>query len=168
MTMPFPIFGANVKRIALKTLWGSLPLLFVGVPSLKAQITPCGLTTIADTMPLLYPPIARQAHVTGQVILLANFNLDGTVASTKTINGSKMLEVPAIGYVMHWRADPYTGPRECPIVVEFRMIGASVACDSHADTSGNKSAVWRFDLQHASISADTPCLNTMYTTKSVK
>lgn len=150
-----PIFGAAPSRLRWAfgkradglIRWSLLFLLTVAIPSLNAQTAPCGITSITDTTPLLYPPIARQAHITGQVILLATFNMDGTVASTRVIVGNKMLEGSATEYLEHWRANVYTGPRECPIVINFRSF-ETPPCENSAAPD----RTIRNDAQHVEIS----------------
>ncbi len=112
----------------------------------RSQEAPCGVSTVNETTPLLYPPVARQAHVTGRVILLASYNLDGSVASTKKVSGPAMLEAAATTYVKGWQANPYTGPRECPIVIDFEILNTK-PCES----SRGPDKTERSDLQHVVI-----------------
>jgi hypothetical protein len=148
-----PIHRALVSRdewaFAKRT---ALLLLTLAIPALKAQTAPCGLTSIKETAELVYPPIARVAHVNGLLIFLVTFNQDGTVANTRTISGNKMLEGAAMSYVQGWKANAYTGPRECPVVIGFRIItDQTVENSSEAHTR-------RADLQHVEISTGVVCL----------
>jgi hypothetical protein len=94
----------------------------------------------------LYPPIARQAHITGMVILLATFDLDGTVTSTTILRGPEMLKGAAAEYVRHWKANSYTGPRQCPLVIAFGFF-ETPPCTSSSDTR-----IKRVDVQHTTVS----------------
>jgi hypothetical protein len=82
-----------------------------------AQEAPCGLTSINATAPLLYPPIAKAAHVEGMVIFLVAFKLTGEVEDAKVLSGPNLLQIPASIYVKGLRANEYGGPRTCPMVV---------------------------------------------------
>jgi hypothetical protein len=96
------------------------------VPSARAQSAPCGLTSMAETKTLAYPPIMKVAHVQGVVVLLATFDRDGNVTQIKPIYGPGMfkgafvmLRDAATEFVRGWHANPYTGPRECPVAINF-------------------------------------------------
>jgi hypothetical protein len=158
-----PIHRAVVSRdewaFAKRT---ALLLLALAIPALKAQTAPCGITSIKETTDLIYPPIARAAHINGLVIVLATFNQDGTVSATKTIQANKVLrgilETAAISYVKGWQANPYTGPRECPVVIDFRFVGMSAECGTPEDHSQSPSIPLQHpDLQHAVIASNSPC-----------
>ena len=84
-----------------------------------AQEAPCGLTSIKETTPLLYPPIARAAHVGGTVIFLVAFKRSGEVDDVEVLSGPKLLQTPASLYVKDLRANEYGGPRTCPVVVNY-------------------------------------------------
>jgi hypothetical protein len=94
-------------------------LLLLPSSTCLAQEAPCGLTSIKETTPLLYPPIAKAAHVGGLVIFLVAFNLDGEVEGVQLLSGPKILQIPATNYVKGLRANEYGGTRTCPIVVRY-------------------------------------------------
>ncbi len=54
-----------------------------------------------------YPPLARQAHVQGLVVLDVNISKEGAVESLKTVSGHPMLIPAAIDAVKQWRYKPY-------------------------------------------------------------
>jgi TonB family protein len=67
----------------------------------------CGQTTAVSTaslpavavvklFPPFYPPLARQAHITGQVRLSLHLASDGTVNSVELIDGHPMLKQAAL------------------------------------------------------------------------
>ena len=86
-----------------------------------AQTARCGLTSVEASKDLIYPPIARAAHVSGTVILLAEFELDGHVGKMSVVSGPEMLKMPAQEYVSGWKANEYGGSRTCPIVISFQL-----------------------------------------------
>ncbi len=61
---------------------------------------------VAKTVPA-YPPLARQAHVQGMVVLDADISKDGTIESLRVISGHPMLVPAAIDAVKQWRYKPY-------------------------------------------------------------
>jgi hypothetical protein len=108
-----------------------------------AQQAPCGLTSIKETAPLLYPLIARAAHVGGTMIFLVSFKQSGEVENVEVLSGPKLLQTPASLYVNGLRADEYGGPRTCPMVVRY------VIQQDDADLR----PVERTDFQHVVIYA---------------
>jgi hypothetical protein len=127
-----------------------------------AQSASCGLTSVKELRPLLYPPIAKAAHVTATVVLLATFDLTGNVTSVKPVSGPLMLQGAAIEYVKHWQANSSTGPRECPVAVTFRMVGVEAECGSKDDRSNiSLDSFQRLDLQHVVITRGVNCYVTM-------
>ena len=138
-------------------------LLVAGASLLHAQSAPCGLTSMTETSHPVYPPIARAAHVSGTVILLARFGQDGTATGATVVSGPPMLKGAAVDFVKGWRANAYTGPRECPIAVTFSLAGApSAECGTPEDESQHPSAPpLRVDAQHFVITSHSPCFTVM-------
>jgi hypothetical protein len=120
------------------------------LPSAHAQTASCGLASIQEATQLTYPPIAKAAHVEGLVILLATFVEDGTVSKIRIIQSPPLLNQlmghVAEEFVKSWKANSYTGPRECPIVINFMLGG---------ETDHPKTSVIRSDIQHIRITAET-------------
>lgn len=54
----------------------------------------------------VYPPQARTARITGAVMLDATIATDGTVRSTKVVNGPLLLTESAVAAVRRWRFSP--------------------------------------------------------------
>jgi TonB family protein len=121
-------------------------LLSVSGPCI-AQQEPCGLCKMTETTAPFYPPIAKAARVEGTVILLVTFATSGEVEKIETVKAPKILESPARTYVQGWRANQYTGPRTCPIVISYRLF-----------PEGDKTPLTaiRSDLQHVRISSPPP------------
>ncbi|HTV09316.1 MAG TPA: energy transducer TonB [Candidatus Aquilonibacter sp.] len=137
-------------------------MLFASAAVLHAQTFPCGLTSMTETSQLIYPPIARAAHVDGTVVLLARFDTRGVPVHIKVVSGPPMLQAAALDFVKSWRANEYTGPRECPIAVAFNFAGApSGECGTPEDKSGSPTPPpQRVDLQHYVIASRNLCFNT--------
>jgi len=123
-----------------------------------AQTAPCGLTSIQETTSLVYPPIARVAHVNGTVVLMAKFKASGEVEEVRILRGAPMLQNAAKSFVQGWRANVYTGPRECPVAITFRVEGIPKGCDDIHYESKPPFAV-RDDIQHVTIVSPAPCLS---------
>jgi hypothetical protein len=108
-----------------------------------AQEAPCGLTSMNETTPLWYPPIAKAAHVGGMVIFLVAFKRSGEVDDVEVLSGPKLLQTPASLYVKGLRANEYGSPRTCPIVVNYVIQQDEAALRP----------VERKDIQHVTIYA---------------
>jgi hypothetical protein len=108
---------------------------------------PCGLNTMRESAVATYLPLARAAHVQGVVVMIAEFGTDGAVTKIRVLNGPEMLQSGAVDFVKSWRANTYTGPRTCPVVVTYTL-------GSSSQTSGK-----RIDPQHYTVvGAEPPCL----------
>ena len=56
----------------------------------------------------LYPPLARQARVQGQVVLHAVISRSGAIENLQVLTGHPMLVQSAIDAVKQWRYRPYS------------------------------------------------------------
>ncbi len=56
----------------------------------------------------VYPPIARAAHVTGDVLLSFQIQTDGHVSRIRVLSGPAMLQQAAIDAVKNWTFAPFT------------------------------------------------------------
>lgn len=156
---PFAFFakGWGIARSATALL------LLAGASALSAQSAPCGITSVTETSQLIYPPIARAAHVSGTVLLLAQFDNNGVPARVRVVSGAPMLQGAAINFAKGWRANEYTGPRECPFAVTFSFVGApSAECGTPQDESQQTAQpLRRVDLQHYVLASHNPCFVVM-------
>lgn len=116
---------------------------------LTAQST-CDISSITETSQLVYPPIGRAAHIAGTVILLTRFDTNGVPVQVNVLNGPPMLQGAALDFVKGFRANEYSGPRECPIIVTFSMIQSDKPVCSYEEAGAPRFN--RVDFQHASIS----------------
>jgi protein TonB len=54
-----------------------------------------------------YPPLARQARISGTVVLQASIGKDGNIQNLRTVSGHPMLAPAAIEAVKQWKYRPY-------------------------------------------------------------
>ena len=127
-----------------------IALLFLALSTAAfAQPNTCGgLTSVTDGAKPVYPPLARYARVNGMVILLVSFKTTGEADAVQIVSGPPMLRQSATDYVKSWRANEYTGPRSCAVVITFNLDRGDGAPDS----------VIRGDLQHVDVNSYAPCL----------
>ena len=76
----------------------------------------------------VYPPIARQAHISGSVVLQAIISKQGTIEGLRVVSGHPMLVNNAVEAVRQWRYKPYilNGEPvevETTVTVNFNMGG---------------------------------------------
>ena len=126
-----------------------LGLMFVGYSGVtQAQEPACGLRSVRETVAPVYPPIARAAHVSGVVVVLASFDLAGNVTEAHVVSGPEMLKAAAVTFVLGWQANAYGGSRSCPVVVEYAM-DVGPACEDRAEPS----SAGRVDPLHYRVTA---------------
>jgi len=53
-----------------------------------------------------YPPLAKQARVSGSVVLQVNVDEDGNVVDIRVLSGHPLLEEAAVGAVRQWKYSP--------------------------------------------------------------
>jgi hypothetical protein len=149
--------------------WGFSPwgMLFVcaasvlGVaPPVQAQTATCGLTSIAYKNELVYPPIAKVAHIEGTVILMVRFEPDGNVEHITKLSGQLMLQNAAASFLKDAQANEYSGPRECPLVVTFHLVGPTDReCSASDEQKPAPATPEIIDPQHISISRQDSCIS---------
>ena len=62
---------------------------------------------LVSSPPPVYPPVAKNAHIQGEVTLHAIISKDGTVKTVEPISGLKIFHESAINAVQQWRYTPY-------------------------------------------------------------
>ena len=67
-----------------------------------------------------YPPLARQARISGKVVLQAMISKDGNIENLQLISGHPMLAPAAIEAVKQWKYKPYLLNGE-PVEVETQV-----------------------------------------------
>jgi TonB family protein len=75
----------------------------------------------------VYPLLARQAHIQGEVVLDADISKEGSVDALRVISGHPLLTSAAVKAVKEWRYKPYT------------LNGAPVAVNTHITVKFNLS-----------------------------
>ncbi|MGA8939075.1 MAG: energy transducer TonB [Acidobacteriaceae bacterium] len=140
--------------------------LAIAIQTAKAQPPPCGLSSMTETTRLIYPPIAKAAHLTGTVILLVRFGINGSVENVRKLSGNPLLQKSAADFVRHWQANKYSGPRECPIVVNFELTEGTCGSLPPEPTQ----PFTRIDMQHVTAHAKAMmlCDEPLYTTRRKK
>jgi hypothetical protein len=81
-------------RPVLTTLF-AIPVILHGQVTNPPAATDPG-PVIAELSPPYYPPIARAAHVSGEVVVALAFQIDGSVASATVVRGPMMLRQVAL------------------------------------------------------------------------
>jgi hypothetical protein len=76
---------------------------------------------MSESVAPVYPAIAKAAHVEGPVVLLVSFKTTGEADTITVVAGPELLRQNAVTFVHGWRANPFTGPRTCPISVDFPL-----------------------------------------------
>jgi hypothetical protein len=99
-------------------------------PPCLAEVRWCSITRKASTDNLLYPPIARAAHVTGVVVSRMTFATSGRVVKLETISGPVMLANAVREQLSAWTITtdaPGDDLCESLIVVEFSLGDSEIA-----------------------------------------
>jgi Gram-negative bacterial TonB protein C-terminal len=145
------------------TLCAATLLYIAGISSAQAQTGSCGLTAVIETSKATYSPIGRAAHVEGTIVLLVRFRENGEPLHVTYVSGPALLQGAAIDFVQHWQVNPYTGPRECPVAMQYRLTGpVGRECDA-SDTTDKPYPVQseRLDPQHYRLTAENGCVTVM-------
>ena len=82
----------------------------------------------------VYPPIARQARVQGDVILKAVIGKSGDVLNLQFISGPPMLAQAAIRAVKQWKYEPYL-LNGTPVEVETQVTVSFRLTQAHGETN---------------------------------
>lgn len=162
--MPKSHAFSNFRRQIAAT--GILLAFAAGFNLARAQTPPCAIGSLTPTAELTYPPIALQAHVSGTFVIFAKFSIVGDVTDTSVagnFTNSMLLSDSARAFVRGLRADTYTGPRECPIVITFRIVGIAAECGTKEDKSQQPPIPMEHpDMQHFVVTSRAGCITVMY------
>lgn len=114
--------------------------------SCSAQARWCSITGKAKSDIILYPPIARAAHMSGTVVSRVTYSPTGKVIGLETIFGNPLIASSANGQMKSWtiRTDA-TGAELCQslIVINF-IIGETESVEQIANTPPT---ITRIDVQ---------------------
>jgi hypothetical protein len=107
-------------------------------------ILTCQIATAADTRwctitgkgpadTVAYPPLAKAAHLTGEVLTRLTFNPDGEVVKTSTIRGENLLADLTNQQLLRWRVKTdATGSEPCQniILVTYELVDDKVSTET--------------------------------------
>lgn len=96
-----------------------------------------------ETVPLIYPSTAKAAHLTGTVVIRANFRKDGTVSQAEVEQGHALLRDSALEFVQGLRANEFRSARTCFVNFEFKFD------DGLPTTSAAKEQMFEVDRSHS-------------------
>jgi TonB family protein len=90
---------------------------------------------LTKLFPLKYPPLARQARISGDVKLSIHVRPDGTVASAEALSGHPMLKSAAVEDAMksEFECKGCTGETEYLLIYTFRFIEDLTVYDKFQD-----------------------------------
>ena len=71
----------------------------------------------------IYPPIAKAAHVQGDVLFRGSFDHNGKLSDLQFVSGPTLLRQSSENAIKTWEAKPFSGPRSCFLVVHYRIEG---------------------------------------------
>jgi periplasmic protein TonB len=71
-----------------------------------------------------YPPMAKQMHVSGAVVVEAQVTEDGEVAKVQPVSGNALLSSAAVSAVKKWKFKPFTAegkPAKAVVRLSFKF-----------------------------------------------
>jgi protein TonB len=71
-----------------------------------------------------YPPLAKQTHTEGDVMLEIAVDKTGNVTDAKVLSGPAALRIAAIGAVKRWKYQPVEGQTDSvkmTVTIQFRL-----------------------------------------------
>jgi TonB family protein len=128
--------GSDNAKVELPQLLAPLVVAPAAMPSLTTQVRKT-LAVLAENVTsgfLLskvqpsYPPLAKQARISGAVVLKAVIGKDGSITDLRALSGHPMLIQAATDAVRQWRYKPYVLEGEpvevdTQITVNFTLVG---------------------------------------------
>ncbi len=76
---------------------------------------------VVHKVPPSYPPLAKQMHITGTVVVTATVDPSGKVIKAESTSGNKLLSASAIDAVKQWKFAPAESTDTFPVSVSFAM-----------------------------------------------
>lgn len=98
----------------------------------------------------IYPPLARQTHIMGDVEITVNVTNDGSVDSATVVDGPLLLTQAALESAKHSQFDCRNcaeGLRSFQLVYSFHLVPASCAAESEMPNTGANSKSYPQVLQ---------------------
>ncbi len=111
----------------MKTL-GILILLTLLVPNCKAEARWCDIVGHGDNDKLIYPPIARAAHVSGTVLLRVTYTQQGQPTDVAYVSGPRLLARYAGEQLKTWHlTTTASGAGLCQslAILDFRFVSGN-------------------------------------------
>jgi hypothetical protein len=109
-----------------------LAALCIPAVAMKSSAQTVCVSSLKVVGQLVYPPIAKAAHVSGKVVMLLSFAHDGAVAKVKVLYGPEMLRASSVSFAKSFQADASTGSRECPYSVNYALGYEGKGCEVQA------------------------------------
>ena len=108
--------GSGIARSATALLLAS-----TAITAAHALNASCGITQPPAQDRQFFPPIAKAAHVSGEIVLLARFDQQGGAQVSKVLSGPEMLKESATAYIEASMGEKSEEARECEIVISFNL-----------------------------------------------
>src|SRR6266481_1097362 len=162
--------GCNISAMKIH-LQISLVLLFCGVlfcqeesPSEPIQVDINQLQVLQRQIPI-YPAIARQAHIQGEIVLRFAVGTDGNVGSVHVLSGNGMLANAALEAIRQWKFKPYEIEGHIVSVTSIMNIRFTMADPTPPDPSElafgkfvqSRSNCFNFFQHREYLQAEKPC-----------
>jgi TonB family protein len=109
------------------------------------------MSLVSDEGKPTYPEIARNARITGIVVLELSIDTSGAVVDARALNDSLLLMDTAVEHAKRWRVRT-PAPRKAIVVYEF-------ALDNHDCGSNEHSVFWMVTADYMRLSACGPLVN---------
>lgn len=126
--------GGNISRLFVTIIL--LSGLIVRLPGQEANSgTAQGNISVAKLFPPVYPTLAKQTHISGDVRLMLVVGVDGSVESATDVSGNLLLKQAALDSAQHSQFacdNCERGPRTFEMTYSFEL-GPTVYC---AESSG--------------------------------
>jgi TonB family protein len=113
------LFG--LRRVPFATIARSLSILVLAIVAIAAAPLHAQARAAVHKVPPNYPPIARQMHITGTVVVTATVDATGKVLKAESTSGNKLLAASAIDAVKQWKFAPGDATETFPVSVNFAM-----------------------------------------------
>jgi TonB family protein len=107
------VFYATIAR--LLSIWVLAIVAFAAAPLCAQARAPI------HKVPPNYPPIAKQMHITGTVVVIVTVDATGKVIKAESTSGNKLLATSAIDAVKQWKFAPGDANDTFPVSVDFGM-----------------------------------------------
>ncbi len=118
----------------MKIVWFVLALDLIGVGAILAQVARAPV--LAERPVISYPPIAKAAHVTGEVVVRFSINDDGSTSAVEVVSGPVMLQDSLANTIKGWgfvTPLPVDAKKEFEAVYRFGVDAPNESMDDDLD-----------------------------------